>query len=251
MVLSLLILHAAGYGIEPTRGVQMRYIEDTLTLEIEDVDDFVRVWIKNDKGNSLKFLEEFDAEYKNSVHGYSKGKLSKHLINGNNYIIIGAFNKVFNGKVNLKFLPFPAIFKGGKTSYALSFFLNQEKIWSCFKFRSDHSIIEALDKKTNDNPKKKVFSRLSDYFGSRTKEEEDALVGIKYLHIFNVIKKNKQISFLEVYYKDFTSNETFKVDDFDNSKLELIYNDIMKFNSEFIIEQRYADGKTASDVEEK
>lgn len=229
----------------------MAYIEDTLTLEIEDVDDFVRVWIKNDNKNSLKILKKFDAEYKNTIHGYSKDTFSNNLIEGSNYIIIGAFNKVFNGKVNLNLLPFPIVFKGGKTSYALSFFLNREKIWSCFKFRSDHSIIEALDKREDKSIKKKFFSRLSHYFGNRTKEEEDAIVGIKYLHIFNVIKHNKKISFLEVYTKDFTSDEIFNVDSFDNEELELIYKDVMKFNSEFIIKQRYADGKITSDIEEK
>lgn len=228
----------------------MVYIEDTLTLEVEDVDDFLRVWIKNDNENSLKVLKKFDTEYKNTIHGYSKDTFSNNLIEGSNYIIIGAFNKVFNGKVNLKFLPFPIIFKGGKTSYALSFFLNREKIWSCFKFRSDHSIIEALDKREDKSNKEKFFSRLSHYFGNRSKEEEEAIVGIKYLHVFKVIKENKKISFLEVYTKDFTSDEIFKLDSFDNKELELIYNDVMKFNSQFTVKQRYADDKIISDVEE-
>lgn len=217
----------------------MSFIEDTLTLDIEDVDDFVRVWIKNDKTKSLKVLKDFDAEYHNGVHGFSNGVFSKDLIEGENYIVVGVFNKVFNGNVKLISLPF--VLKGGKTSYALSFLLNQKVIWSTFKFRSDHSLIE-----NNEEKRKSLFSSLSHYFGARTKEEEDAIVGIRYLHIFKINIKNKKVTFLEVYNEEFISNDKenkkMKLNSLDGRTLGSIYKKIMEFNSEFIVKKRYAEG---------
>ena len=48
----------------------MAFIEDTLTLDIEDVDDFVRVWIKILLIGSSLFVYEvisFDIAYKKSL----------------------------------------------------------------------------------------------------------------------------------------------------------------------------------------
>ena len=153
------------------------FLEDTLKILIEDVDDVVRVWIDNEI-SSFRELEELTAIYENGIHGFSEKNLINEFDEGDNYIIVGAFNKVFNGTVKLKYLPFNLSLKGGKTSYALSFFINNSKIWSHFKYISDFELINKMEKE-----KKRFFARWSDYFGSRTKEEEEMIVGLKYYHI--------------------------------------------------------------------
>jgi len=215
----------------------MPFIEDSLKLSIEDVDDVVRVWIDN-KTDKFKELKELTATYENGIHGFSEGILTNKLNEGDNYIIIGAFNKVFNGTIKLKYLPFNIILKGGKTSYALSFYMNNDKIWSYFKYISDYEIINHVQKE-----KKRFFARLSDYFGLRTKDEENAIVGLKYYHIFKINMKNKKIYFLEVYNEDLIYNNKFHLNSFDIDIQKEITKKIMNINKEFLCDnnQRYAD----------
>jgi len=215
----------------------MPFLEDTLKILIEDVDDVVRVWIDNEK-NQFKEIKELRAIYENGVHGFSKGSLVNELDEGNNYIIVGTFNKVFNGTIKLKYLPFNLILKGGKTSYALSFYINNNKIWSHFKYISDYEVINHAKKE-----KKRFFARLSDYFGSRTEEEENAIVGLKYYHIFKIKMKNNKIYFSEVYNEDLIYKKKFHLKTFGDDMQKKISEKIMKVNKEFLCDnsQRYAD----------
>ena len=217
----------------------MSYLEDELKIKIDDVDDVVKVWIKN-KDYEFKHLKELDAIYQNGIHGLSKGNITNVLTNSDNYIIIGSFNKVFNGTIKLKFLPCSIAFKGGKTSYAISFYINNEKIWSHFKYISDYEIINyKLGKKRN------LIGRLSNYFGNRTKEEENAIIGLKYYHIFKIKVEDKRIYFNEVYREDLIYNKKFQLKTFDNEIKNNIWKRLVEINEEFINNktERYADTK--------
>jgi len=215
----------------------MIFLEDTLKILIEDVDDVVKVWIDN-KTSEFKELKGLTAIYENGIHGFSEGNLINELDEGDNYIIVGAFNKVFNGTVKLKYLPFNLTLKGGKTSYALSFFINNDKVWSHFKYISDHELINI-----GETEKKKFLSRWSDYFGSRTKEEEEIIVGLKYYHIFKIKMKKHKISFSEVYNEDLVYDKVFHLKTFDKNIQKNISKNILKINKEFLCDnsQRYAD----------